>query len=75
MTDHCRFDTRTQALVCTHCGQTYQPTLPAPIDMFVAMSEAFVKQHRRCRPSTPSSATRSAGSAESFGNQGGDRDW
>lgn len=46
--DHVLLDTTTGAFRCDHCGQVYAPTLPAPIDMMVAMSDAFIKLHRSC---------------------------
>jgi hypothetical protein len=49
-TDHVVMDARTNAFTCTHCGQSYQPTMPAPIDMFVAMSNQFVITHGDCKP-------------------------
>ncbi len=38
--------------VCLHCGQRYRPTLPAPINVMVAMSRAFGRAHRDCQPKT-----------------------
>lgn len=37
---------------CTNCGAQQQIDLPLPMDRYVALVDAFVKQHRRCvRPS------------------------
>jgi hypothetical protein len=33
---------------CLHCGQKYGVALPAPIDIVVATSRAFVQLHRGC---------------------------
>lgn len=42
-------DMHTSAFRCEHCGATYVPQLPAAINMFVAMSNEFVKAHRGCK--------------------------
>jgi hypothetical protein len=34
---------------CLHCGGKYQMTLPVPINIMVASSNAFEKEHRRCK--------------------------
>lgn len=36
-------------LQCMHCGVTYTPALPAPIDVMLAASKAFSKTHARCK--------------------------
>lgn len=33
---------------CLHCGARYPMHLPAPVDVFVAASDAFVKLHAAC---------------------------
>lgn len=48
-TDHVVMDTRTNAFRCEHCGATYAPTMPAPINLFSAMCNEFVKAHRHCK--------------------------
>lgn len=48
--DHVVVDMKTQEFTCTHCGQRYLPNLPSPINLYVAISQAFVKSHRRCKP-------------------------
>ena len=36
--------------VCLHCGQRYAPSLPAPISVMVAMTNAFLRIHKNCQP-------------------------
>ena len=36
-------------LHCKRCGESYQPSLPVPVDMWVAMGEAFIKTHKHCK--------------------------
>lgn len=48
-TDHVVIDTRTQAFECRNCGASYKPNLPVPINLMVAMMQAFTKDHRRCK--------------------------
>lgn len=38
-----------QTTFCAHCGERYKPNLPCSIDVFLAMLQAFLKQHRHCR--------------------------
>ena len=33
---------------CLRCGTEYTPALPMPVDLFVAMGRAFIRQHRAC---------------------------
>ena len=41
------------ALICTHCGAIYVPSLPISIDMFLGVSRQFGKEHKRCvKPKT-----------------------
>jgi hypothetical protein len=47
-TDHVVMHTGTHKFECKHCGATYQPTLPAPINMFAAMAKVFSLQHKNC---------------------------
>ena len=49
LTDHIVFGTDDNLFKCVHCGQTYKPALPAPIDIFVAMTNAFIKMHENCK--------------------------
>jgi rubredoxin len=49
-TDHIILNTQTGAFECLHCGATYRPGLPAPVNMVVAMSQSFVKDHQHCPP-------------------------
>ena len=48
-TDHVVMDARTNEFRCERCGATYAPTMPAPINMFVAMTEEFIRAHRDCK--------------------------
>jgi rubredoxin len=48
--DHVVMRTDTHQFECRHCGATYQPALPAPISMFIAMTKEFTKVHRFCKP-------------------------
>ena len=48
--DHVVVDPATQAFTCKHCGETYVPTLPTPITMYVGMMKVFVQHHRHCKP-------------------------
>lgn len=36
------------ALLCTHCGEVYVPSLPISIEMFLKVSRQFGKEHRHC---------------------------
>ena len=36
------------ALICTHCGDIYVPSLPISIDMFLKIGRQFGKEHRHC---------------------------
>lgn len=38
------------ALFCLRCAQSYTPNLPAPVEVVTAVSKAFERTHRRCRP-------------------------
>lgn len=33
---------------CTRCGDRLVIVLPIPVEVFVAMTKAFVKMHKRC---------------------------
>lgn len=35
---------------CKNCKQTYIPTLPCPMSMFLAMSNSFIDAHEDCLP-------------------------
>ncbi len=37
-------------MFCFHCGGEYDMNLPQPIDMVVAMTKVFTKQHKDCKP-------------------------
>jgi len=37
-------------LLCMRCGKSYQPALPAPINVYIAICKAFTSDHRRCKP-------------------------
>ncbi len=36
--------------VCEHCGQIYTPALPCLLDMWLAMSRQFIRDHQACPP-------------------------
>ena len=36
------------ALICTHCGAIYVPSLPISIDMFLGVSRQFGIEHKNC---------------------------
>lgn len=42
---------------CTRCGRVYAPALPLEVEVFVALSKAFTRHHKRCRPSGESRAS------------------
>ena len=49
--DHIRIantDTGGYALLCLHCGKIYVPSLPISLDMFLAVSKQFNKEHKDC---------------------------
>lgn len=48
--DHVVFDGETRLLQCTWCGETYPVALPVRIPVFVAVSKAFLREHRDCEP-------------------------
>ena len=48
-TSHIVFVAAEALLECKHCGQQYVPALPAPVDIFVAACNAFVKIHKGCK--------------------------
>lgn len=35
------------ALLCTHCGEQYEPRYPIPLRLMSALAEAFMREHRR----------------------------
>jgi hypothetical protein len=48
--DHVVLNSETGDFECRHCGQTYKPTLPAPMGMFAAMCREYAKAHQFCVP-------------------------
>ena len=40
----------TMALRCERCGEEYQPKLPCPVALYVAMAHKFEEIHRECKP-------------------------
>lgn len=48
-TDHIRVESGSMRLFCQHCGQDYQPGMPAPINIYLAAAKEFGKIHRKCR--------------------------
>ncbi len=43
----------TNGFRCSHCGATCLPTMPSPVDVFVAAGKAFSKLHRGCPKPVP----------------------
>lgn len=41
---------------CLHCGMEYPLQLPMSINMMIATSEAFAKDHKNCKPSAEGKA-------------------
>lgn len=39
----------TGELLCTHCGETYNPTMPCPMGVMSAILKAYGKEHKRCK--------------------------
>lgn len=48
-TGHVIIDSKTQEFVCCCCKMRYLPNLPAPITLYIAMTQAFVEEHRHCK--------------------------
>ena len=48
-TDHVVMDPETDGFKCLHCGDIYKPAIPCLLDVFVAMSRAFVAAHKNCK--------------------------
>lgn len=46
---------RQYTMKCTRCGQRVMIPIPLSLDMFVAMGEVFLKEHRVCWPNLPGS--------------------
>jgi len=40
--------------LCKHCGESYDPVLPCPVYIFVAIMEAFGEEHSDCEPKVES---------------------
>ena len=36
------------SMCCKRCGQTYKPSLPAPVLIYLAICKAFAKGHKDC---------------------------
>jgi hypothetical protein len=55
MIDHCVFDYSRQPnrFQCLHCGAEQLLQLPIPISRLVNQSDDWIAEHRRCRPTTP----------------------
>jgi rubredoxin len=47
--DHIVIRAGSNQFECKHCGTTYNPNLPMPIDMFCAIVDVFVKNHTGCK--------------------------
>jgi len=54
MTDHCVLDYSRQPnrFQCLHCGAEQPVGLPMAISQLVKQSDAWIAEHRRCRPTT-----------------------
>lgn len=50
----CKIDSLTSSAVCERCGQSKPIPLPMAITKFVAWSDAFMREHRDCKPLDPS---------------------
>jgi len=42
-----------QRFLCKHCGTHYDPSLPCPMNVFLAAMDAFGKSHADCPPPNP----------------------
>lgn len=38
-----------RVLLCEHCGERYEPTLPCSLTVILAILQAFKRDHRRCK--------------------------
>jgi len=34
---------------CERCGASYEMNLPAPLDVYIAACNAFLRSHKRCK--------------------------
>lgn len=39
----------TGEFLCTHCGETYNPTMPCPMGVMSAILKAYGKEHKSCK--------------------------
>lgn len=46
-------------LYCKHCGETYYPRYPIPLNIMTAIMEAFCRGHRRCKPRSRAASVQS----------------
>lgn len=47
---HVMANEATREFVCTHCGGTYSPSLPGPLELYVDLRRLFVIDHKHCVP-------------------------
>lgn len=40
---------RGSGFACLHCGQSYEPSMPCPMDIYAASAKSFQKAHARCK--------------------------
>lgn len=43
------WDLTKDAMCCTRCKAEYKFNMPMPINMFIAASKAFARDHRTCK--------------------------
>lgn len=48
-TEHVLHNCVTSELICEHCGQRQYVPLPMRVELVCALSNAFLKIHRRCK--------------------------
>jgi hypothetical protein len=51
--DHVVINLRTFVFECKHCGLSYPMAAPAPINLVVAASKAWLSDHRHCSAPSP----------------------
>ena len=40
-------------LHCEHCGDRFITVVPVRVEMYLAISKEFIREHRLCRPGQP----------------------
>jgi hypothetical protein len=46
---------------CTHCGERFVLPLPCSVSMLAAVTRAYVKDHRHCKPRRDAGEQRESG--------------